>query len=75
MDAAAGAASARGTTRAWVRERSPARPGTREADYAWMELWQGNGGYDWEAPAAERAAALARWQSWLRGSDTGLTRV
>ena len=32
-----------------------------------MQLWQDNGGYDWEAPAAERADALARWQSWLEG--------
>jgi len=55
------------TTRAWVREHSPARLGSREADYAWMQLWQDNGGYDWEAPAAERADARACWQSWLEG--------
>ena len=59
------------TTRAWMRERSSARPGSREADYEWMELWQDNGAYDWEAPAEARAAARARWQSWLEG----LTRV
>jgi hypothetical protein len=54
-------------TRAWVHEQSPARAGSREADYTWMKLWQDNGGYDWEAPAAERAYALALWKSWLEG--------
>jgi len=52
-------------TRAWVRERTPERPMTRKADYAWVELWQRNGNYDWEAPAEARTAAVARWQSWL----------
>ena len=55
------------TTRAWVRERGPARSGSREADYAWMKLWQDNGAYDWEAPAAARTAALALWRRWLEG--------
>jgi hypothetical protein len=40
---------------------------TRKADYAWMELWQANGNYDWESPPAERAAALERWRTWLKG--------
>jgi len=60
-----------GVTRAWVRERTPERPMTRRADYAWVELWQANGNYDWEAPPAERAAAVARWHSWL-GGQTGV---
>ena len=55
------------TTRTWVRERSPSRSGFREADYEWMELWQDNGGYDWEAPAPARTAALALWEKWLGG--------
>lgn len=53
-------------TRAWVRERTPERPMTRKADYAWVALWEANGNYDWEAPPAERAAALAHWRSWLK---------
>jgi hypothetical protein len=52
-------------TRAWVRERTPEPPMTRRADYAWMELWQRNGAYDWEAPPAERTAAVERWRRWL----------
>ena len=55
------------TTRAWVGEGIPPRPVTRQADYAWIELWERNGSYNWEAPAAERADALARWKSWLEG--------
>jgi hypothetical protein len=55
-----------GATRHWVRERTPERPMTRKADYAWMKLWQDNGSYDWEAPADARAASLARWRAWLR---------
>ena len=43
----------------------PALSGSREADYAWMKLWQDNGAYDWEATAAARAAALALWRRWL----------
>ena len=39
------------------------------ADYAWLKLWQDNGAYDWEAPPAERAAAVARWQSWLENNS------
>jgi hypothetical protein len=54
-----------GTTRKWVRERTPEWPMTRKADYAWIELWQGNGNYDWEAPEDQRAASLARWRAWL----------
>lgn len=55
------------TTKAWVHERTPGRGSSREADYAWLKLWQDNGAYDWEAPPAERTAAVARWQSWLGG--------
>jgi hypothetical protein len=55
------------TTKAWVREQTPGRGSSREADYAWMALWQANGNYDWEAPPAQRAAAGARWQDWLKG--------
>ena len=67
------------TTRAWVHERSPARSGSREADYAWMQLWQDNGGYDWEAPAQRSAptrvrAGRAGWRV-RHGSDPCLTRV
>jgi len=54
-----------GVTRAWVRERTPERPMTRKADYAWIKLWQDNGNYSWEAPADVRAAALERWRAWL----------
>ena len=54
-----------GVTRNWVRERTPERPMTRKADYAWIELWQGNGNYDWEAPEDKRAASLTRWRAWL----------
>lgn len=54
-----------GVTRNWVRERTPERPMTRKADYAWLALWQQNGSYDWEAPAEARAAAIARWRAWL----------
>lgn len=55
-----------GATRNWVRERTPERPMTRKADYAWIKLWQENGDYDWEAPGDARAAALERWRAWLR---------
>ena len=57
------------TTKAWVHERTPGRGSSREADYAWLKLWQDNGAYDWEAPPAERAAAVARWQSWLENNS------
>jgi len=62
------------TTRAWVRERAPGRSASREADYTWMELWQDNGAYDWEAPPEARTAAIERWRTWL-GSNQGQTQV
>jgi hypothetical protein len=54
-----------GATRAWVRTRAPERPMTRQADYAWLKLWQDNGSYDWQAAADARAEAIGRWRSWL----------
>ena len=63
------------TTRAWVREQSPARSGSREADYdvdavvagqRRLRLGGARGG------ARRRACALAELAG---GSDTGLTRV
>ena len=54
------------TTKAWVRERTPGRGSSRDADYTFMKLWQDNGNYDWEAQPAQRAVALAHWRSWLK---------
>ena len=59
-----------GATRAWVRARTPERPMTRKADYAWLELWQANGNYDWEAAVEARTAAIERWREWLRTNAT-----
>ena len=58
-----------GTTRAWVGEGIPRRPVTRLADYAWIELWERNGSYNWEGPAETRTAAIERWREWLQGQS------
>lgn len=54
-----------GVTRAWVHERTPARPVTPKADYDWLALWEGNGNFQWDATAERRAHALTRWRAWL----------
>lgn len=54
-----------GATRAWVRARVPARPHTPRAEHEWIALWQGNGSYDFDAPACQRADAIDRWRAWL----------
>jgi hypothetical protein len=55
-----------GVTRAWVKARTADPPLTRRADRAWLELWQSNGDYDWEAGADARSAAIERWKVWLQ---------
>jgi hypothetical protein len=52
-------------TRTWVRERTPARPITPRADHEWLALWQANGNFQWDAPAAARTASLRQWREWL----------
>lgn len=54
-----------GITHQWVRERTAARPLTRDDTHEWNRLWQANGGYDWSAPQAARAAAVKLWSAWL----------
>lgn|SRR5262249_2050414 len=31
----------------------------------WQRLWDGNGAYQWNHAAAERRAAIERWQRWI----------
>lgn len=54
-----------GVSRAWVHERTPARPLTQGAAAEWQRLWRENGSYDWRAPAAAREEAVRLWREWL----------
>ena len=54
-----------GVTRAWAAGHAAAAP-----QRAWEALWLEQGAYDWRAPAAARAAAMARWQAWLSARTT-----
>jgi len=53
-------------TLAWVKQRVPSLPLTRRADFAWRELWERNGAYDWQADSAARDASIVRWRQWLQ---------
>lgn len=52
-------------TLAWVRERVNAHTLTRADTQAWQTLWERNGAYNWRGAPSARAAAVARWRSWL----------
>ena len=58
-----------GVTRGWVAERVPSRPLARADARAWAALWEAMGGYRWDAPPEERAAAVARWRAWLEAPE------
>jgi hypothetical protein len=59
-----------GVSLAWVRERTPARPLTRDDTRAWQALWDSNGSYDWRAAEPARREAVTLWRGWL-SRETG----
>lgn len=41
---------------------------SHEAD--WRRFWKSLGDLDWDAPEAERAAAVARWREWVQTRES-----
>jgi hypothetical protein len=50
------------------RELQP-RPLSQVAHRAFADLWQRNGGYDWDAPAEARRRSIELWRTWLAGRE------